>query len=59
MGQAGVWDVDGAGMAEIEDPAIARKIRDKVNSMNLKGGLVILAACSLFAALPEPFWASK
>jgi len=29
VAQAGFWDVDGTGLKEIEDEALAKRIRDK------------------------------
>jgi len=52
MGQGGLWDVDGTGMKEIEDPELARKMRDKVNAFNAQKAREIAVPALLFTFFP-------
>ena len=50
--QAGVWDVDGTGLREIEDKSVARKLRDKVNDFNVKSNVAVAAITAAYCAIP-------
>lgn len=52
LAQAGMWDVDGAGVSEIEDKELAARMKAKVNKFNLRVGLVATAVTAAFAAIP-------
>lgn len=52
MGQGGYWDVDGSGMKQIEDPELARAMRDKVNSFNKEKVKEIIPPALLFTFFP-------
>jgi hypothetical protein len=53
VAQAGLWDVDGNGLSEIQDSTLARAILDKVNRMNVNTGVRVLLPVAVFAALPQ------
>lgn len=48
-----MWDVEGAGLQRIEDPALADRLRDKVNAFNTRTVAAVGLATLLFVALPE------
>lgn len=50
-----MWDVDGSGIQTIDDPAVAARLRDKVNAFNLKTGVYVAVATLIYAALPALF----
>ena len=50
-----MWDVDGSGLQFIRDPALAAKIKAKVNDFNAQSALVVGVATLAFVALPELF----
>jgi len=54
VAQAGYWDVDGTGIQRIDDPDVARKLRDRVGFMNGRTAAIAVAATAVFAALPTP-----
>ncbi len=53
IAQAGLWDVDGAGLKKIEDPSIAQAILDKVNSMNFETATACFVGSAIFGLLPQ------
>lgn len=50
-----MWDVDGTGLQKIRDPALAARLRDKVNAFNAQTAKVVGIATLLFVLLPELF----
>jgi len=44
--------VDGTGLKEIENPSVARRMRDKVNNFNKETGIKTLPLCFLFCIFP-------
>lgn len=50
-----MWDVDGAGIQKIADPALAAALRAKVNAFNARTAAAVGLATLLFVALPELF----
>jgi len=48
-----VWDVDGSGLQQIADPALAATLRAKVNAFNARTAAAVGLASLLFAVLPE------
>jgi hypothetical protein len=53
VAQAGLWDVDGNGLAKIEDANVARAILKKVNDMNTETVVKVAVPATLFALLPQ------
>ena len=53
MAQAGLWDVDGNGLSQIDDPNLARFILNKVNAMNAETAIKVIAPVTVFAILPQ------
>lgn len=47
-----MWDVDGTGIQEIEDPTLAAKLLEKVNKANIGFGAVSAAITAVFCLLP-------
>ncbi|CAD7701472.1 unnamed protein product [Ostreobium quekettii] len=52
LAQAGFWDVDGAGVAPIEDKGLAARMKAKVNDFNVKIALICAAITAAYAAIP-------
>lgn len=48
-----MWDVDGSGLQQIDDPALAATLRAKVNAFNVRTAAAVSLATLLFVALPE------
>jgi len=53
VAQAGLWDVDGNGLSQIDDPNLARTILNKVNAMNAETALKVVVPVAVFAILPQ------
>lgn len=52
IGNARMWDVDGCGLARVEDDQLADALRAKVNRMNVQGLLLAAVITAAFAAVP-------
>jgi len=46
--------VDGSGLAKIEDKEVAKKIKDKVNAMNIATAAGVAVVTAVYCSLP-PF----
>jgi len=53
VAQSGLWDVDGNGLSQIEDPSLASAFVEKVNDMNVETGIKAIIPAMIFAALPQ------
>ena len=53
MAQAGLWDLDGNGLSQIDDPNLASAILNKVNAMNAETALKVVLPVVVFASLPQ------
>ena len=47
-----MWQVDGAGLQEIEDKTLAARLRAKVNEFNLKSAGIVAVATLAFVLVP-------
>jgi len=50
-----LWDVDGDGLAEIEDDNVARKILQKMNAANAKTAAAAFATTAAYVFLVPEF----